>query len=96
MLILSARSDLATKLRGFELGARRLHAEAVLARRAARARFASSCAAPRPFGDDGNVVRAGQLVARPRAPAGADRRHVCDLSDREFRLLHHLACTPAR
>ena len=38
VLVLSARSDLPTKLRGFELGAADYLPEAVLARRAARAR----------------------------------------------------------
>ena len=44
-----------------------------------------------PFGDDEHVLRGRQARARRRAPAGADRRpSSADLSDREFRLLHHL------
>ena len=41
VLVLSARRDLETKLRGFELGARRLPPEAFFARRAHRARARS-------------------------------------------------------
>src|SRR5919205_800743 len=66
VVILSARADLATKLRGFALGA----------------------------SDDANVVRVGRLtldLARRRASL-EDRS--ADLSDREFRLLHHLALHP--
>ena len=55
MLILSARADLPTKLRGFELGAG-LPAEAVRARRAARAR--PRAAARRRVDDERNLVAA--------------------------------------
>ena len=67
----------------------RLHREAVLARRAARARSACSCAARPPIGDE-HVLRGGSVVLDlARRQARVDER-VCDLSDREFRLLHHL------
>ena len=95
VLILSARSDLPTKLRGLRSRRARLPPEAVLARRAARARPRAAAARP-PVGDDGNVIRVGALtldLARRRARI---EDAVCDLSDREFRLLHHLVLTKAR
>lgn len=88
VLILSARADLPTKLRGFDLGAadyvaKPFSLEELLARVRVQLRHQG--------GDDGNLVRCGCLtvdLARRRAYVGEDA--ACDLSDREFRLLHHL------
>jgi DNA-binding response OmpR family regulator len=88
VLILSARGDLATKLRGFELGANDYLAkpfalEELIARVHAQLRHATG-----PF--DANVLRAGGLaldLVRRQVRFG---ELVVDLSDREFRLLHHL------
>jgi DNA-binding response OmpR family regulator len=93
VVILSARTDLATKLRGFELGAsdyvpKPFALDELIARIRVQLRHMSSGAA------DGNVVRAGALVldlARRQARIGA---LVADLSDREFRLLHQLILHP--
>ncbi|MGA9858867.1 MAG: response regulator transcription factor [Solirubrobacteraceae bacterium] len=88
VLILSARTDLATKLRGFELGAvdylaKPFSLEELLARVRVQLR--------RPAGtEDGTVLRAGRLalqVTRRQAHLGET---VADLPDREFRLLHFL------
>ncbi len=88
VLILSARSDLATKLRGFELGAvDHLSKPFALDELLARARVALRRAS---VIDAGNIVRAGGLsldLARRQASVGERRT---DLSDREFRLLHFL------
>ncbi len=88
VVIVSARSDLDTKLRGFGLGAcdyvsKPFSFDELLARVRAQLRHG------RP-GEDGNVVRAGTLsldLARRQARLGDV---VTELSDREFRLLHHL------
>jgi DNA-binding response OmpR family regulator len=88
VVILSARSDVQTKLRGFELGAsdylaKPFSLDELLARIRVRLRGATS------FGDE-HVLRGGNVVldvARRQAAVG-DR--TADLSDREFRLLHHL------
>jgi DNA-binding response OmpR family regulator len=88
VLILSARTDLATKLRGFELGAvdyvaKPFSLDELLARTRVQLRRAH-------LADDRNVLRAGRLVldlARRQASVGET---VADLSDREFRLLHFL------
>jgi len=88
VVILSARADLPTKLRGFELGASDYLAKPfalveLIARVRAQLRQSH-------WGGDANVVTAGALVldlARRQASMGA---LVTDLSDREFRLLHHL------
>jgi two-component system OmpR family response regulator len=92
VVILSARSDLATKLRGFEYGANDYLAKPfalaeLIARVRAQLRQANGVS-------DRNVVHVGRLdldLARRRARVGD---HVTDLSDREFRLLHHLALHP--
>jgi two-component system, OmpR family, response regulator len=92
VVILSARSDLATKLRGFECGANDYLAKPfalaeLIARVRAQLRQANGVS-------DRNVVRVGRLdvdLARRQARVGD---HVADLSDREFRLLHHLALHP--
>jgi two-component system, OmpR family, response regulator len=87
VVIVSARSDLRTKLRGFELGASDYVAkpfafDELLARVRVQLRPQSS--------GDGNLLTAGDVVldlARRQARMGA---RVIDLSDREFRLLLHL------
>jgi DNA-binding response OmpR family regulator len=89
VLILSARSDLQTKLKGFELGARDyvpkpFSLDELIAR--VRVQLRSDA----PLADDEHVLRAGRVVldlARRQARVG---ELVTDLSDREFRLLHHL------
>ncbi|MEA2312905.1 MAG: hypothetical protein QOE28_2873 [Solirubrobacteraceae bacterium] len=87
VVVLSARSDLATKLRSFNLGAndylvKPFAVDELLAR--IRAHLRARGAEP-----DG-VLEVGGLVldiARRRARVGECE---IDLSDREFRLLHHL------
>jgi two-component system copper resistance phosphate regulon response regulator CusR len=87
VVIVSARSDLQTKLRGFGLGAcdylaKPFSFDELLARVRAQLRRG------RP--SDGNVLHAGTLtldLARRRAQL---EDVVAELSDREFRLLHHL------
>jgi two-component system, OmpR family, copper resistance phosphate regulon response regulator CusR len=87
VLILSARTDLPTKLRGFELGARDYLAkpfslDELLARVRVQLR-----AWP---GADGNLIRAGRLTLDlPRRQVSVDGE-VSALSDREFRLLQQL------
>lgn len=89
VLILSARSDLATKLRGFELGAQDYVAkpfalDELIARVRVQLRAVS-------LGEqDERLLRAGPLeldLARRRARVGDQ---VVDLTDREFQLLRHL------
>lgn len=90
VLVLSARSDLATKLRGFELGASDYLAkpfalDELIAR--VRVQLRRSDWSPA----QGSILRAGPLVldlARRQARVGIT---VALLSDREFRLLHYLA-----
>lgn len=87
VLILSARSDLQTKLRGFALGAidyvpKPFALDELLARVRVQARRGAAAGE--------NVLSSGALVldlARRQARLG---ELVCDLSDREFRLLRHL------
>jgi DNA-binding response OmpR family regulator len=89
VLILSARSDLATKLRGFELGAQDYVAkpfalDELIARIRVQLRHAAGQL-------DERVLAVGELqldLARRQARVG---ELVADLSDREFRLLHELA-----
>jgi two-component system, OmpR family, copper resistance phosphate regulon response regulator CusR len=91
-LILSARADLATKLKGFELGAvdylaKPFALEELLARVRAQLRHAHGA-------DEGTLLRAGRIeldVARRQAHFGDV---VADLPDREFRLLHFLLQHP--
>jgi two-component system, OmpR family, response regulator len=86
VLVLSALADVPTKLRGFELGAadyvaKPFSLDELLARVRVQLRRHRS------IGDDGNLLRAGRLVldlARRQARLGDT---VCDLSDREFRML---------
>ena len=89
VVIVSARSDLPTKLRGFGLGAadyvsKPFSFDELVARIRVRLRR------PHADSDDSHVVRTGELtldLARREAQLG----HVtAQLSDREFRVLHHL------
>jgi DNA-binding response OmpR family regulator len=87
VVVLSARGDLPTKLRGFELGAtdyvaKPFSIDELLARIRIQLR--------RIVVDEEHVLQAGRIVldlARRQARIG---ELVTDLSDREFRLLHHL------
>jgi DNA-binding response OmpR family regulator len=89
VVILSARGDLRTKLKGFELGAtdylsKPFALDELLARIRVQLRRTV------PPGEDEHVLRAGRVLldlARRQARVGD---FVTDLSDREFRLLHHL------
>jgi len=88
VLILSARSDLATKLRGFELGAvdylaKPFSLDELLAR--ARVQLRRPAVA-----DDGNVIRVGRLVLDLAGRQARVGETVADLSDREFRVLYFL------
>jgi len=88
VLILSARSDLATKLRGFELGAvdylaKPFSLDELLARARVQLRRAA-------VADDGNVIRVGRLVLDLVGRQARVGETVADLSDREFRVLHFL------
>jgi DNA-binding response OmpR family regulator len=88
VLILSARGDLSTKLRGFELGAvdyvaKPFSLDELLARARVHLRRAQVT-------DDGVTIRVGELeldLARRQARVGPT---VADLSDREFHVLHFL------
>lgn len=88
VLILSARSDLATKLRGFKLGAvdylsKPFSLEELIARARVQLRHVEG-------GGSATLLRVGALtldVARRQAQVGDER---VDLPDREFRLLHFL------
>src|SRR5437867_10431480 len=88
VVIVSARSDLQTKLRGFGLGAadylsKPFSFDELTARIRVQLRQAR-------LAENGNVLRAGMLVldlARREARLGSVK---AQLSDREFRVLHHL------
>jgi two-component system copper resistance phosphate regulon response regulator CusR len=88
VVIVSARADLQTKLRGFGLGAcdyvsKPFSFDELVARVRARLRHAGN-------GEAASVVHAGTLtldLARRQVRLGDV---VAELSDREFRLLHHL------
>jgi DNA-binding response OmpR family regulator len=87
VVIVSARSDLPTKLSGFQFGAndyvtKPFAIDELLARVRAQLRTRGN--------GQGSVLHVGDLVldlARRQARIGPD---AIDLSDREFRLLHHL------
>jgi two-component system, OmpR family, response regulator len=88
VVILSARSDLPTKLRGFDLGAADYVSKPV-ALDELLARVRVQLRKSRPDGG-GTSLRHGSLVLDlARRQARLDGT-VCDLADREFRLLHHL------
>src|SRR5438094_6284351 len=88
VVIVSARSDLPTKLRGFGLGAadylsKPFSFDELVARIRVQLRKARN-------GENGHVLRSGTLVldlARREARLGGV---IAQLSDREFRVLHHL------
>jgi DNA-binding response OmpR family regulator len=87
ILIVSARSDLPTKLRGFNLGANDYLAkpfavDELLARVRVQLRVHG-------IGHDG-VLQAGGLILDPARRQARIGDCEIDLSDREFRLLHHL------
>jgi two-component system, OmpR family, copper resistance phosphate regulon response regulator CusR len=94
VLVLSARSDVATKLRGFELGAvdyvvKPFSLEELMARVRLHLRRAGGAPAV-----NGSVLRVGMLaldLTRRQARMGET---VADLADREFRLLHFLMLHP--
>ncbi len=94
VLILSARSDIPTKLRGFELGAvdyivKPFSLDELLARLRLHMRRADGSTS-----GDGGVLRVGVLaldLTRRQARMGDT---VADLADREFRLLHFLMLHP--
>jgi DNA-binding response OmpR family regulator len=88
VLILSARSDLPTKLRGFELGAvdyvaKPFSLDELLARARVQLRRAR-------VGDDGTVIRVGRLILDLASRQARVGETVADLSDGEFRLLYFL------
>jgi DNA-binding response OmpR family regulator len=91
VVIVSARTDLSTKLRGFDLGAcdyvsKPFALDELLARIRAHLRRS------RPAGGDDHVLRAGPLLLdlmRHQARL-ADAEAPVDLTDREFRLLLYL------
>jgi len=88
VLILSARTDLQTKLRGFELGATD-YVPKPFALDELLARVRVQLRAVRPPEDE-HLIRAGCValdLARRQARVG---ELVTDLSDREFRVLHHM------
>jgi len=86
VVIVSARSDLPTKLRGFQLGAwdylgKPFSLDELVARIRAHLRVA---------GENGGLLEAGSLtldLARHQVLLGSA---AIDLSEREFQLLHHL------
>jgi len=92
VVILSARSDLPTKLRSFELGAndyvvKPFSLDELIARIRVQLRHAAGLV-------DDHVVQAGRLeldLSRRQVRIGDE---VTDLSDREFRLLRELALHP--
>jgi two-component system, OmpR family, copper resistance phosphate regulon response regulator CusR len=88
VLILSARSDLPTKLRGFELGAvdyvaKPFSLDELLARARVQLRRGR-------VGDDGTVIRVGRMMLDLASRQARVGETVADLSDREFRLLYFL------
>ena len=89
VLILSARSDLRTKLRGFELGACDYMSKPfALDELLARVRVHVG---RRGIGEEPHTLQVGQLVLDPARRQARAGDAVIELSDREFKLLHHLA-----
>jgi two-component system, OmpR family, response regulator len=87
VVIVSARSDLATKLRGFELGARDYVSKPfAFDELAARVRVQLR---PRTEGD-GATIRAGGIALDVALRQARLDGHSTELSDREFRLLRYL------
>jgi DNA-binding response OmpR family regulator len=89
VMIVSARGDLKTKLRGFDLGAcdyvaKPFVLDELLARVRAQLRRGA-------VADDGNIVRAGLVVLDVARREARLDDVVTGLSDREFRVLHRLA-----
>jgi DNA-binding response OmpR family regulator len=85
VLILSARSDLATKLRGFELGAvdyvaKPFSLDELLARARVHLRRGRQ-------GEDESTIEVGRLTLDLTARQARVGQVVADLSDREFHLL---------
>jgi DNA-binding response OmpR family regulator len=90
VLILSARSDLPTKLRGFELGARDYVAKPFsLDELIARVRVQLRESGPRV--QEHAIVRAGRLELDLAGRTARLGEVACGLTDREFHLLHLLA-----
>lgn len=88
VLILSARADLSTKLRGFELGAvdyiaKPFSLDELLARVRVHLRRAQ-------FSDDGALIRVGGLELDLTSRQARFGSTTADLSDREFHVLHFL------
>jgi DNA-binding response OmpR family regulator len=88
VLVLSARGDLATKLRGFELGAvdyvaKPFSLDELLARVRVHLRGAR-------VASEGGELRVGELVLDLAGRQARVGPITADLSDREFRLLHFL------
>jgi two-component system copper resistance phosphate regulon response regulator CusR len=89
VLVVSARSDLPTKLRGFELGAtdylpKPFSLAELLARVRVQLRKTASSE------EVGNLVRGVRLTLDLARRQVRFDGTICDLADREFRLLHHL------
>ncbi|HEY6961473.1 MAG TPA: response regulator transcription factor [Gaiellaceae bacterium] len=92
VLILSARSDLPTKLRAFDLGANDYLAKPfsfseLVARVRVHLRRAQDA-------DGEGVLRIGALELDVKCRRAIVEGRATDLSDREFRLLYHLASHP--
>ena len=92
VLILTARSDLPTKLRGFDLGASDYLAkpfsfDELVARVSVHLRRGGDST-------DGSRLRAGALLLDLARRQAQVEDRVVDLSDREFRLLYHLVSHP--
>ena len=89
VLILSARPDLPTKLRGFELGARDYLVKPFsLAELLARVRVHVRRTGLK--GDQDTALRVGDIRLDLAARHASVKGKAVALSDREFRLLHHL------
>jgi two-component system copper resistance phosphate regulon response regulator CusR len=89
VLILSARSDLRTKLRGFELGACDYMSKPfALDELLARVRVHVG---RRGIGEEPHTLQVGQLILDPARRQARAGDSVIELSDREFKLLHQLA-----